>query len=211
MTVTEQRLPLPRAAADDPERMWERTFTGNPEQIRHVRAALRPLLAECPVADDIILIVSELSANAVAHSKSREPGGRFIVRLQHVRGEYVCGEVEDEGSYWDGNLPDSARNASGLFLVLNLATACGVAHGLGQNRVVWFRKDHPAADDQAGRFDAAIRTAPVAQGFLCLALLRRPTNRSQSASAPFPGAVPGPVTSASRINDSGMGVRSDVR
>jgi Histidine kinase-like ATPase domain len=207
MTVTEQTLPLPRAAAYDPERRWERAFTGTTEQIRHVRAALRPLLADCPVADDIILLVSELSANAVAHSKSREPGGQFTVRLQHVRDEYVCGEVEDEGSDWDGNLPDSARKASGLFIVLNLASACGVTHGLRRNRVVWFRKDHPATGDQDGRFDAAIRAAPVAQGLLCPASLRRPGNRSQPTAARFPGAFPGPVTSVSR--GSGSGERSD--
>jgi hypothetical protein len=207
MTVTEQTLPLPRAAASDPERMWERAFTGTREQIRHVRAALRPLLADCPVADDIILLVSELSANAVAHSKSREPGGQFIVRIQHVRGEYVCGEVEDEDSDWDGNLPDSARNASGLFIVMNLASACGVTHGLRRNRVVWFRKDHPAAGDQAGRLDAATRAAPVTQGLLCPASSRRPGNRSQPAAAQVPGVVPGSVTSVSRR--SGRGERSD--
>jgi anti-sigma regulatory factor (Ser/Thr protein kinase) len=160
MTMTEQTLPLPRVAAYDLERMWERAFTGTTDQIRHVRTALRHILKDCPVADDIVLLVSELSANAVAHSNSREPGGRFIVRLQHVRGEYVCGEVEDEGSDWDGDLGDSARNASGLFIVLNLASSCGVAHGLGRNRVVWFRKDHPATGDQTGRLDASIRAAP---------------------------------------------------
>jgi anti-sigma regulatory factor (Ser/Thr protein kinase) len=160
MTVTERTLSPPRTAAYDPERMWERAFTGTTEQIRHVRAALRHLLSDCPVADDIILLVSELSANAVAHSNSHQPGGQFTVRLQHIRGEYVCGEVEDDGSDWDGNLRDSARNASGLFLVLNLASACGVTHGLGRNRVVWFRKNHPATGAQAGRLDAAIRAAP---------------------------------------------------
>lgn len=207
--MTEQTLPLPRAAASDPERMWERAFTGTREQIRHVRAALRPLLADCPVSDDIILLVSELSANAVAHSRSREPGGRFIVRLQHVRDEYVCGEVEDEGSDWDGNLPDSARTASGLFFVLNLATACGVAHGLRRNRVVWFRKDHPATGDPASRPDAAIRAAPVAQGRLFPASSRRPGDRSQPAAARFPSAVPGAVTSVGRVSDGGREERSD--
>ena len=38
----------------------------------------------------------ELAANAV-HSASGEAGGRFTVRLQHFRGEYVWGEVEDDG------------------------------------------------------------------------------------------------------------------
>ena len=78
--------------------MWEQTFPGTTEQVRHVRAALRPLLRDCPVADDVVLLVSELSANAITHSASGKPGGKFTVRLQHFRGEYVWGEVEDDGS-----------------------------------------------------------------------------------------------------------------
>jgi len=139
--------------------MWEQTFPGTADQIGRVRAALRPLLRDCPIADDIILLLSELCANAVAHSASGKPGGKFTVRLQHFRGEYVRGEVEDEGSHWDGNLWDSARDASGLFLVVKLASACGVAHGAEWNRVVWFRSEYPAADRRAMRLDTTIRTS----------------------------------------------------
>lgn len=139
--------------------MWEQTFPGTAEQIRHVRAALRPLLSDCPMADDVILVVSELSANAVAHSASGKPGGKFIVRLQHFRGQYVWGEVEDDGSRWDGSLQDSARNASGLYFVLHLVSECGVAYGTERNRVVWFRKRYPAGDQGAVALGGAMHGA----------------------------------------------------
>ena len=73
-------------------------------------------------------LLSELSANAVLHSRSGRPGGEFIVRLQHAPGDCVWGEVEDAGSgKWDGDLAASARERSGLFIVTALAWACGVA------------------------------------------------------------------------------------
>ena len=45
-----------------------------------VRADLRALLQECPVADEVILCASELAANAALHSDSRLVGGTFTVR-----------------------------------------------------------------------------------------------------------------------------------
>jgi anti-sigma regulatory factor (Ser/Thr protein kinase) len=120
---------------------WEQAFPGTLEQVRHVRGAVRPLLQDCPAADDLVLMVSELSANAIAHSRSSRPGGTFTVRLRHLPCSCVHGEVEDEGSAWDGDLDTSARNASGLFLVLKFASACGVAPGTANGRVVWFRRE----------------------------------------------------------------------
>src|SRR6266478_3363036 len=43
---------------------------GTTEQIRAVRADLRGLLGDCPMADDVILCASELAANAAIHSRS---------------------------------------------------------------------------------------------------------------------------------------------
>jgi two-component sensor histidine kinase len=109
------------------------------EQAGQVRAALRPELEDCPAADEVILLLSELSTNAVAHSSSGRPDGKFTVRFQHFPGRYIWGEVEDEGSGWDGSLRDSARDASGLFLVINFASAYGVDRETNGHRVVWFR------------------------------------------------------------------------
>jgi hypothetical protein len=100
------------------------------------------------VADDAIFLMSELGANAVRHSRSREANGTFTARLLDVPGQYVLGEVEDGGSDWSGDLKESARNASGLDLLLKLSAACGVS-GEASKRVVWFRLRYPAAEPGA--------------------------------------------------------------
>jgi len=75
----------------------------------------------------------------VLHSRSGRPGGEFSVRLQHAPGDCVWGEVEDAGSEeWDGDLAASAREQSGLFIVMALAWACGVADRPAGRRAVWF-------------------------------------------------------------------------
>lgn len=124
---------------------WERTFPGTLEQARYVRDVVRLLLQDCPGADDLVLMVSELSANASAHSRSSRPGGRFTVRLRHLPCHCVHGEAEDEGGAWNGNLDASAREASGLFLIRKLASDCGSAPGTAGSRVVWFRRECSAA------------------------------------------------------------------
>ncbi|MGH3407472.1 MAG: ATP-binding protein [Streptosporangiaceae bacterium] len=118
--------------------MWERAFSGSVNQVGHVRSAVRIVLDGCPAADDVVQILSEISANACQHSRSGKSGGEFIVRLQHSPGACVLGEVEDQGGSWDGNLKASARDRSGLSLVLALTSSCGVELRLGERRAVWF-------------------------------------------------------------------------
>ena len=104
-----------------------------------MRAAVRSFLDGCGTEQTVVHLLSELSANAVVHSLSGRPGGEFIVRLQHAPGDCVWGEVEDAGSEeWDGDLAASAREQSGLFIVMALASACGVADRPGCHRAVWF-------------------------------------------------------------------------
>jgi serine/threonine-protein kinase RsbW len=159
MTGTAQPLPLPRSWPGHPGSTWEHAYPGTEDQLAHVRAALRLLLRDCPMADEVLLIMHELAANAVRHSRSREDGGTFAARLLAVPGEYVLGEVEDGGSDWDGDLRGSARDASGLFLVLNLAAACGVS-GDRWRRVVWFRVHYPSSHRKPLILGATVRPAP---------------------------------------------------
>ena len=121
-----------------PKPAWEQAYPGLPAQVRAVRADLRPLLAGCPASEDVLLLVSELAANAIAHSGSGRPGGTFTVGLTHRPGHGVRAEVRDQGSAWPGDLPASARSPHGLYLLQALSAACG-AHRDGGGRVVWFR------------------------------------------------------------------------
>jgi hypothetical protein len=119
--------------------LWERAFPGAADQVRQVRAAVRSLLDGCDAQETVVHLLSELSANAVVHSRSGLAGGEFIVRLQHAPCDCVWGEAEDAGSEkWGGDLAASARERSGLFIVMALASACGVASRPGGRRAVWF-------------------------------------------------------------------------
>jgi serine/threonine-protein kinase RsbW len=119
--------------------LWERAFPGAAGQVRQVRAAVRSLLDGCDAQETVVHLLSELSANAVVHSRSGLAGGEFIVRLQHVPCGCLWGEVEDAGSEeWGGDLAASARERSGLFIVMALASACGAAARPGGCRAVWF-------------------------------------------------------------------------
>ena len=88
-----------------------------------------------PNADDAVLLISELAANACAHSASGQPGGTFIVRA-HLYGTYLHAEVEDQGSDWDGHL-HHAENPHGLYLLATLSASCGALPGT-HGWVTWF-------------------------------------------------------------------------
>ena len=155
---TPATLPLPPAI---PAAAWERTFPGTASMARHVRAGLRSELRGCPIADDVVLVVSELAVNAILHSDSGQPDGTFTVRLRHACGDYVHAEVQDQGSMWDGDLAASARHPHGLYLVAAVSAACGTAPGPGRSCLVWARLDDLAAARPAS---AAPHSLPARAG-----------------------------------------------
>jgi two-component sensor histidine kinase len=122
-------------------RTSEITYPGAAEHIRHVRDDRRPLLANCPIADNIILCASELAANAALHSNSRLPGGTFIVRAEISPGHYARIEVEDEGDSWTPAITTSTGHY-GLDIVRTLATDWGT-DGDQATRMTWARFDWP--------------------------------------------------------------------
>jgi anti-sigma regulatory factor (Ser/Thr protein kinase) len=116
------------------------SYPGKVQQIRLVRAALAPLLEGCPVADDALLVCSELAANAALHSRSAEPGGRFTVRLRIFPGEYVRVEVEDQGGVWDRHHDEERPHGLDLVDMLVGEGRWGVTGG-EDGRTVWARFD----------------------------------------------------------------------
>jgi len=121
--------PGPRASAS--------TYPGGPEHVRRVRADVRRLLGGCPVADDVILCVSELATNAAVHSDSRRAGGTFTVRTESRPGADVRIEVEDAGGPWISAVPDPAHGR-GLDIVRALAGEWGITT-TPAGRAVWAR------------------------------------------------------------------------
>jgi len=136
---------LPPAAGGRRGGWWEDAFRGCADQLKSVRATVDQFLAGCPMADDIVLLMSELAGNAVRHSRSGRDGGTFTALLLDVPGQYVLGEIVDGGSDWDGDLRRSSRDASGLYFLLALSEACGVSGGK-HGRAVWFRMHYPRPD-----------------------------------------------------------------
>jgi hypothetical protein len=124
--------PLPATGSQ-----YQQMFAGRADQLQHVRALMTRFLAGFPAADDGVLLVSELAANACAHSASSRPGGTFTVRARRC-GPSCCvlAEVEDQGSTWDGDLT-RAQPPHGLFLLRALATDCGTRPGQ-HGWITWF-------------------------------------------------------------------------
>ena len=110
------------------------------DQVARVRRGLARHLAGCPVADDAVLIASELAANAVTHSDSA--GEFFAVRCESHR-DYLWIEVEDLGGPWELAQPDDRPH--GLSIIASLAGPdnWGAETTSDGNRIVWARLDLP--------------------------------------------------------------------
>jgi anti-sigma regulatory factor (Ser/Thr protein kinase) len=107
-----------RVAATPGTRLFDRSYAGEASQVGLVRSDLAAFAAGCPVLDDLVLMASELAANAVQHSRSGEPGGRFTV--QAGAGGHAWLEVEDQGGPWSAWDLDS-EHGRGLSIVAALA------------------------------------------------------------------------------------------
>ena len=125
-------------------RSFGHAYPGRPEQVQHVRADLRTFLNGCPIADETVLVVSELAANAAIHSGSRQPGGRFIVRAEICPGDYAWVEVEDQGGIWAGHRPRDGR-PHGLDIVQAIVgdSSWGIDGDATLGRVAWARLGWP--------------------------------------------------------------------
>jgi anti-sigma regulatory factor (Ser/Thr protein kinase) len=104
---------------------WVHVFPARAEQVRHARKLLALALEDCPMADEIVLCLSEFARNSVLHSASREPGGVFTVRAEIHHGERVHIEVRDDGGPWRERLAPADRT-HGLDIVRAVAAECGV-------------------------------------------------------------------------------------
>jgi two-component sensor histidine kinase len=119
---------------------FRRSYPGTVLHVRRVRADLAPFAAGCPRADALILLASELSANAALHSDSCKPGGEFTVRARLRTGDHAWLEVEDQGGQW--NAPEHGdERPHGLDILAILAGEgnWGIRETSSGTRVVWVR------------------------------------------------------------------------
>ena len=127
---------LPAAAAPP---VTAQVFPGEAGQVREARRFLAGALDGCPAAPDALLCVSELATNAVLHSRSGRPGGRFTVRAT-VQAGSVRVEVADEGGPWGHERDGDGQSGRGLLIVGELASRWDRDEG-SAGRTVWFEID----------------------------------------------------------------------
>jgi serine/threonine-protein kinase RsbW len=77
-------------------RPWARTFRGTPASVPEARGFVAELLAGCPAREVLMTCVSELCANAIAHTDSGN-GGVFIVEVDLPKPGVARIAVTDEG------------------------------------------------------------------------------------------------------------------
>ncbi|MEV4746403.1 ATP-binding protein [Streptosporangium sp. NPDC049248] len=131
--------------AGGPYSAWRQVFPGQVASVPEVRAWARDLLAgrvAVPLLDDVLLLLSELAANAVAHSDSgRTADGRLTVYLARTT-TMVHVQVTDDGSVTSVpavRVPEADDDGGrGLWLVDLLATEWGSRYD-GASRSVWFQ------------------------------------------------------------------------
>jgi len=115
-----------------------RVFLGSHHEVRNVREFVAQSVDGSPVVDDVILLTSEVAANAVVHTASGK-GGTFTVVVQ-PGDRVVRVEVHDGGSEASPKVRSAdelAGSGRGLGLVEGLATRWGHL-GNRNGRVVWF-------------------------------------------------------------------------
>jgi anti-sigma regulatory factor (Ser/Thr protein kinase) len=119
------------------------TYPGQTDQVSHARHAMAKYLADCPAADDALLVASELTSNAIVHSASR--GAFFTIRAE-VRADHVRIEVEDLGGPWHRKRRDDRPHGLDVVEALTGPTGWGVKNLSDGHRVVWARLDLPIGE-----------------------------------------------------------------
>lgn len=139
--VQAARTPSAQAAGERCSWTCSASYPARADQVGRARALLGRMLAGCPAASDAVLICSELAANAVVHSASARPGGKFVVRAEVREGDFVWVEVQDEGGRW-AEEERPGHGGRGLTLVAALADYWDI-RGDDTGRVVCARLDWP--------------------------------------------------------------------
>jgi anti-sigma regulatory factor (Ser/Thr protein kinase) len=147
--VTEA-YPAPPSAPGPAHRV--RVFPGEPGQVRRVRAFVAGVLAGCPAREALLTCVSELAANAIAHTASGA-GGVFTVEVVRPAPGVARVSVIDAGGPHEpavrypqelNDLDSLAESGRGLALVAAFSSAWGYRdRDEGEGRIVWAEATWP--------------------------------------------------------------------
>jgi len=141
--------PSARAIGSLPARRV-RVFPGQPARLAEARVFVAAALAGCPARETLLTCVSELAANAIAHTASgaggvfavevsRPADGRAVIAVTDAGGPGEPPSELAEGDLSEGDLSegDLAEGGRGLALVAALASRWGHHPVPGGGRTVW--------------------------------------------------------------------------
>jgi hypothetical protein len=112
------------------------TFHGRTAEAARVRCEIAAYLDNCPAADDIILIASELAANAILHTRSRGASFRVSCELSSRAARL---EVEDLGGPWRQRNPGDRPHGLDIIQALTGPNGWGTQPADTGGRIVWAR------------------------------------------------------------------------
>jgi hypothetical protein len=115
---------------------YQATFGGHPEEAGRVRREIADYLGTCPVTGTMVLIASELAANAIIHTRSR--GASFRVRCELSPGTARI-EVQDMGGPWRHRPPGDRPHGLAIIAALTGPGGWGTHADGDGTRTVWAR------------------------------------------------------------------------
>jgi serine/threonine-protein kinase RsbW len=127
-----------------PTRPCARTYRGTPASVPEARRFVGELLAGCPARETLMTCVSELCANAIAHTASGR-GGVFTVEVDCTRNGVARVAVTDDGGPSvpaAGSRGLMAEGGRGLALVAACTSRWGYAEAY-PGRIVWAEASWP--------------------------------------------------------------------
>jgi serine/threonine-protein kinase RsbW len=139
--------PAGQAAPAVPGLRWRQVYPGDLAQLCPLRKQVAAVLPECPGREDMIMVASELAANAVRHTASGR-GGWFAVEIaRHPACVRIA--VADQGAPTGPRFTSDPAEESGrgLRIVCALSARTGVT-GSPQSRVVWAEVPWTGIDPQ---------------------------------------------------------------
>lgn len=104
------------------------TFDGQASRVAEAHQFTVEALGDAPGVDLVELVTSELATNAIQHSESGLPGGRFTLHLAEFADRWQI-RIDDAGSKFEPEIPPGVKawneSGRGLAVVASLSARWG--------------------------------------------------------------------------------------